>query len=92
MTLPQKFKNLLAAPFAVSTIMRTWMAPGTAGIALFLLGRWQGSEWLQIAGAVLAAPLAWVYAVVIFVLIPFAIFDKLRAKLKARQHPPDVSR
>ena len=86
MALSRKLKNVLAAPFAVSYIMDKFMVPGIVGAVVFAVGRWQGIEWLQIVGAVLAAPIAWVYAVVIFVLFPFAIFDSIRRKIKARLH------
>ncbi len=84
MPLDEKTKNLLLAPFAVSHIIdRCWL-PGLAGLLLFALGAWQQAVWLQIAGFVLAAPIIWVYAVVMFVFLPFAVFDRVRRSRRSR--------
>lgn len=82
MPLSAKIKNLLAAPFAISRIMQKFAVPGLVGVVLFGIGRWQDLAWLQITGMALAAPIAWVYALVIFIFIPFAIFDWIRAFLR----------
>lgn len=84
MPLSEKTKNLLLAPFAISYILdRCWL-PGLVGFLLVAAGAWQQAVWLQIAGIVLAAPILWVYAVVMFVFLPFAVFDRVRRSRKSR--------
>jgi thiol:disulfide interchange protein len=82
MILSAKTKNILLAPFAISHIMQRFWLPGLAGFLLFAVGMWQRVTWLKIAGLVLAAPVIWVYAVVIFVFFPYALFDRVRQRLK----------
>ncbi len=60
---------------------RCWL-PGLAGLLLFAIGAWQSVGWLKITGIVLAAPIIWVYAVVMFVFLPYLLFDNLRRRLK----------
>lgn len=84
MPLSENTKHILLAPFAISHIMdRCWL-PGIIGILMFALGFWRHAGWLKVTGLVLAAPIIWVYAVVIFVFIPFAIFDHVWRKIKGR--------
>jgi len=78
MPLSQKTKNRLMMPFAVSPIMKWGAFPGIVGILLFWLGVWRKIGWLKIGGLVLAAPMLWVYFVIIFIYMPFLIFDKIR--------------
>ncbi|MCU0531214.1 MAG: hypothetical protein MUE76_03870 [Syntrophales bacterium] len=81
MPLPEKTKKILLAPFAVSHIMQRFALPGLIGLLLFAVGAWQHAGWLQVAGIVLAAPVLWVYAVVIVVFFPALLFDRLRRRL-----------
>lgn len=56
-----------------------WCAlPGIIGIILLAIGFIQKIHWLEILGAVLAAPIFWVYFVIIFIFLPYLIFDKIR--------------
>lgn len=81
MPLSARTKNILAAPLAVSCIMQRCWLPGVVGLLLLALGWWRDIVWLKVAGVVLAGPILWVYAVVIFVLLPFAVFDSIRRKV-----------
>ncbi len=78
----EKIKNILLAPFAISHIMQRFWLPGLVGLLLFAVGVWQHTSWLKIVGIVLAAPIIWVYAVVMFIFLPFTLFDGLRRRLK----------
>jgi hypothetical protein len=80
--LSEKTRNILLAPFAISRIMKRFWLPGLVGMLLFAVGQWQNVGWLKIVGIVLAAPIIWVYAVVMFVFFPFILFDGLRRRLK----------
>lgn len=78
----EKARNILLAPFAISHIMdRCWL-PGLIGLLLFAVGLWRHVGWLKIAGIVLAAPIIWVYAVLMFVFLPYILFDSVRRRLK----------
>jgi len=65
MPLSEKTKGILLAPFAISRIMQRYWLPGLLGLVLFVVGLWQHVGWLKVTGIVLAAPIIWVYAVVI---------------------------
>jgi hypothetical protein len=82
MRLNEKTKNILLAPLAISHIMERCWLPGLVGLLLFAVGVWQHVSWLKIAGIVLAAPIIWVYAVLMFVFFPFTLFDSVRRRLK----------
>jgi len=82
MFLHEKTKNILLAPFAISRIMKRCWLPGLVGMLLFAVGTWHNVGWLKIAGIVLAAPVIWVYAVVMFAFFPFILFDSIRRRLK----------
>ena len=82
MLLNEKTRNVLLAPFAISRIMKRCWLPGLLGLLLLAVGVWQHVGWLKIAGIVLAAPVIWVYAVLIFVFFPFILFDSVRRRLK----------
>ncbi len=84
MHLSEKTRNILLAPFAISHIMQRFWLPGLAGLLLFAIGAWQSVDWLKITGIVLASPIIWVYAVVMFVFLPYLLFDSLRRRLKNR--------
>lgn len=82
MPLSEKTKHILLAPFAISRIMQRCWLPGLIGVLLFALGVWQHVGWRKGTGIVLAAPIIWVYAVVIFAFLPFAVFDHVRRKMR----------
>lgn len=82
MALSEKTRNILFAPFAISHIIQRCWLPGVLGVVLFVVGRWQHIGWLKVAGIILAAPIIWVYALVIFVFLPFAVFDHFRRKMR----------
>ena len=52
------------------------------GLLLFAVGLWRHVGWLKIAGIVLAAPIIWVYFVLMFVFLPYILFDSVRRRLK----------
>jgi hypothetical protein len=78
MPLSQKTKNRLLMPFAISPIMKWCGFPGIIGMLMIVFGSVWKIGWLKVAGFVLAAPIFWVYFVVIFIFTPFLIFDKIR--------------
>jgi hypothetical protein len=78
----EKTKNILLAPFAISRIMKRCWLPGLVGMLLFAVGVWWHVCWLKIVGIVLAAPVIWVYAVLMFVFFPFILFDSVRRSIK----------
>ena len=81
MALSEKTKNIFLAPFAISPIMQRCWLPGLVGLLLFGVGVQQHVGWLKVAGIILAAPIIWVYAVVMCVYFPFALFDSIRRSL-----------
>lgn len=81
MPLSERTKSLLLAPFAISPIMRRFSLPGLVGLLLFAVGVWQNVDWLRVIGIILAAPIIWVYAVLMFVYFPFLLFDSIRRSL-----------
>jgi hypothetical protein len=82
MRLNEKTRNILLAPFAISSIMQRCWVPGLVGLLLFAVGVWQHVAWLKIAGIILTAPVIWVYALVMFVFIPFFLLDRIWRRLK----------
>jgi hypothetical protein len=60
---------------------RCWL-PGLVGLLLFAVGSWQHLGWLKMAGVVIAAPVIWVYAVLILIYFPIILFDRIRQTLK----------
>jgi len=82
MLISEKTRNILLAPFAISHIMERCWLPSLVGVLLFAVGVWQHVGWLKIAGIVLALPVIWVYAVVMFVFFPFILFDSVRRRLR----------
>jgi hypothetical protein len=81
MPLSEQTKTILLAPFAVSPILKRCAWPGLAGFLVFGIGLWQKVDWLMVIGAILAAPIIWVYAVVLFVYFPYILFDSIRRSL-----------
>lgn len=77
MPISEKTKNRLLIPFAISPIMRFGALPGLVGLVMMGIGIYQQIDALKIIGFVLTIPILWVYIVIIFVYIPFAIVDKL---------------
>jgi len=64
-------------PFAISPIMRIGALPGLIGLCMMVIGIYQQIDGLKIVGFVLTIPILWVYFVIMFIYIPFAIVDKL---------------
>lgn len=81
MPLSERTKSLLGAFFAISPIMQRFSLPGLVGLLLFAVGVWQNLDWLKVIGIILAAPIMWVYAVLLFVYFPFLLFDSIRRSL-----------
>ena len=82
MLLSEKIKNILLAPFAISRMMKRCWLPGLVGLLLFAVGSWQHLGWMKMAGVVIAAPVIWVYAVLILIYFPLILFDRIRQTLK----------
>ena len=80
MPLSAKTKNVLLAPFAISHIFQRFCLPGIIGWFLLAFGFWKKVGWLKVAGLVLAAPIIWIYFVVIFLFLPATVFTKLGRK------------
>jgi hypothetical protein len=78
MPLSEQTKNRLLMPFAISPIMKWGAFPGIVGLVLIAIGVVKKVGWLKIAGVVLAAPMLWCYFVVIFIFLPYLMFDKIR--------------
>jgi hypothetical protein len=57
--------------------MRFGALPGLVGLVIMGIGIYQQIDTLKIVGFVLTIPILWVYIVIMFIYIPFAIFDKL---------------
>ncbi len=55
------------------------------GVLLFAVGVWQHVSWLKVTGIILAAPIIWVYAVVMLVYFPYILFDSIRRSLSKSQ-------
>ena len=72
---------MLIAPFAISRIVQRFALPGSAGLLLLALGIWQDIGWAKVAGVILAAPILWAYAVLIFGYVPCLIVDGIRRRL-----------
>ena len=87
MPLSNKTKNRLLALFAISPIMDRFALPGLIGLLLFGIGVWRRVTWLKVTGIILAAPVIWVYAVLLFVYVPFLLFDGIRRRLKKTDGP-----
>ena len=66
-------KDVFRAPFAISPIIGRFAFPGVIGFVLFGIGAWQQITWLKVTGAILAAPIVWAYAVLLFVYCPILL-------------------
>lgn len=77
MALSEKTKNRLLMPFAVSRIIRFGALPGVIGMILLGFGIYLQIAILKIIGFVLIIPILWVYFVIMFIYLPFAVVDKL---------------
>jgi hypothetical protein len=84
MPLSERTKSILGAPFAISRIMQRCWLPGLLGMLLFAVGLWQHVGWLKVTGVILAAPILWLYLVVIFAFLPLALFDQIRRRMRGR--------
>jgi uncharacterized membrane protein len=82
MLIDEKTRNILLGPFAISHIMERCWLPGLVGVLFFAVGAWRHVGWLKVAGVVLALPVIWVYAVVMFVFFPYILFDSIRRRLR----------
>lgn len=78
MPLSDKTKNRLLMPFTISPIMKWSAFPGIIGLVLLAIGVVGKAGWLKITGAVLAAPIFWCYFVVIFIFLPYLVFNRIR--------------
>jgi len=85
MALSERTKRMLLAPFAISPIMQRFSLPGLAGILILAVGIWLDLDWMMVIGIILAAPIIWVYAVLIFGYLPLLIFDGIRRSLTRRK-------
>ena len=74
-------KDLLLATFAISPIIARFSLPGLIGFLLFVVGVWQQATWLKVIGVVLAAPILWAYAVLLFVYGPILLVEGIRRRL-----------
>ena len=81
MALADRTKRILLAPFAISPILQRFALPGLAGILFLAIGVWQDLAAAKIIGIILAAPIIWVYAVLIFGYFPYLMFDGIRRRL-----------
>jgi len=79
---PGRLRDVLLAPFAISPIISRFAWPGVLGFALFGIGVWQQMTWLKVTGAVLAAPIVWAYAVLLFVYCPILVVEGIRRRMK----------
>lgn len=57
--------------------MRFGALPGLVGLVMIGIGIHQQIDALKIVGFVLTIPILWVYIVIFFIYIPFAIVNKL---------------
>ena len=87
MALSEKTKSRLLSAIAISPIMRRFALPGLVGLLLIAAGVWRDLVWLTVTGIILAAPVIWAYAVLIFVYIPCLIFDGLRRGINRSKSP-----
>lgn len=76
-----KTRDLLPAPLAISSIIARFALPALIGVLLFGAGVWQQATWLKVIGVVLAAPILWAYAVLLFVYCPILLFEAIRSRL-----------
>ena len=72
----EKARERLRTMIAVSPILQRFALPGIVGHAFVWIGIWQDILWLSIAGLILAAPVVWCYALIIFVYPIMLFFDK----------------
>jgi hypothetical protein len=81
MPLPNRAKELLLAPFAISPIIARFALPALIGFLIFAVGLWQQTTWLKVIGVVLAAPVLWAFAALFFVYCPILIVEGIRRRL-----------
>ena len=85
MPLSERTIRILLVPFAISRILRRFALPGVVGILLFAIGVWQDLGLAKVIGIILAAPVIWVYVVLLFGYFPYLIFEGIRRQLKRRE-------
>ena len=73
----------MLAPFAISPIIPRFGLPGVVGFMLLGIGAWQQLIWLKVTGAILAAPIVWAYAVLLFVYCPILLIERIRKGIDA---------
>ena len=81
MRISDRTRNLLLAPFAISPIISRFALPALIGVVLFVAGLWLQATWLKAIGVVLAAPILWAYAVLLFVYCPILLVEAIRSRL-----------
>lgn len=81
MPISDKTRDLLLAPFAISPIIARFALPALIGVVLFVAGEWLQATWLKVIGVVLAAPIFWAYAVLLFVYCPILLLQAIRNRL-----------
>lgn len=57
----ERIKRALLMPFAIEPIMKCGAIPGIVGVVVLAVGLFQKIRWLEIVGAVLAAPIFWFF-------------------------------
>ena len=78
MPLSEQTKNRLLMPFAISPILKWGALPGIVGMVCIAIGVLKKIGWLKLVGIALAAPMFWCYFVVIFIFLPYLVFDRFR--------------
>ena len=81
MRISDRTRDLLLAPFAISPIIARFALPALIGAVVFGAGVWLQATWLKVIGVVLAAPILWAYAVLLFVYCPILVFQAIRSRL-----------
>ena len=76
----QSLKQCLEKLLAVFYLMERFGPLGLLGILLWAIaGRWQ-IPWLKVIGIILSLPLMWIYGLILFVYLPFTLFDYIYHK------------
>lgn len=81
MRISDRTRDLLLAPFAISPIIARFALPALIGAVVFGAGVWLQATWLKVIGVVLAAPILWALAVLLFVYFPILLFEAVRSRL-----------
>ena len=81
MRISDRTRDLLLAPFAISPIIARFALPALIGAVVFGAGVWLQATWPKVIGVVLAAPILWALAVLLFVYFPILLFEAVRSRL-----------